>query len=201
MRAVVSTRPDHGVSITVPTNEIMPVLTHGGAPEGYFGRTLDRDWEIEKWVRDPHWHSRLSFGQREQLAARWVDHFISGGLTDAEAYGLVRDKDSNDEWIGSELWDLSDIPTDRWFRDAWVRSHNGGPISVDLKLSKPIQFIRIKTEVDLETKRRGNDMELFDVQVDVDLRTIREKIKAARNQTELRCLWPTLLLRQRGGPK
>ena len=32
---------------------------------------------------------------------------------------------------GCELWDTADVPTDRRHRDAWRRSHNGGPIWLD----------------------------------------------------------------------
>lgn len=142
MLAIVSTRPDRGVSITYPTPEIMAMLTHGGAPEGYFGRALDRGWEIEKFIRDESWHGSLSTASRERLAARWIDCVMFGGLTDAEAYGLIRDKDTNDDWTAKELTD--DIPQDRWFRDAWVRGHNGGPIEIDLGRARSAHFRHLK---------------------------------------------------------
>ena len=55
-----------------------------------------------------------------------------GGCTDAEAYEIMRDRFCAHLGSGIELWDTTDVPKDRWFREAWVRSHNGGPIDISL---------------------------------------------------------------------
>ena len=56
---------------------------------------------------------------------------LFGGCTTAEAYGIIRDRDCSHLGTGCELWDASDLPTDRRYRNAWRRSHNGGPIYID----------------------------------------------------------------------
>ena len=133
MQVIISTRPDGGVSVTYPTSEVMQILTHGGAPEGYFGRKLDREWEIEKFVRG---------GKLERVAVRWIDAVICGGLTDAQAYELIAEKDTDPSWSGKELWQRHEVPSDRWFRDSWRRSRNGGPIRIDLEDARGRQIAR-----------------------------------------------------------
>lgn len=166
-KCIVSTRKD-GVSITYPTNEIMQILTCGGAPKGYLG----------PFTADGQIASMVERGIREDVAHKYIKHLLCGGMTDAEAYELIRDRDTNREWSGKELWDCSDIPHDRWFRDAWYRSHNGGPIEIDLSKAKPVQYRRIKSAIvdDIDAP-------------EVDLPAIRERIRSARDLRELRSIW------------
>jgi hypothetical protein len=179
-RCIVSTRPDGGVSITYPSAEFMAFFTLGGAPYGYFGR-IDWDGQIA---------SMTGRGIRESVAVQWVRSIINGGLTTAEAYELIRDRDTAPEWTGKELWDRADVPRDRWFRNAWYRSHNGGPICVDLGRAKSIQFREIKNAVDCENKRRKSEIDLFDIPVACDLAFFRERVRKASDEFELRCVWP-----------
>lgn len=179
-RCIVSTRPDGGVSITYPTDEIMAIFTLGGAPDGYFGR-IDWDGQIASYVKR---------GIREVTAVKWVRSLINGGLTTAEAYELIRDRDTAPDWTGKELWDRADIPADRWYRNAWHRSHNGGPIDISLSLARSIQFREIKNAVACENKRRESDLDLFDIPVACDLAVFRERIRKASDEIELRHIWP-----------
>ena len=158
----------------------MTIYTLGGAPDGYFGR-LDWDAQIA---------SMVGRGIRESVAVRHVRAMINGGLTTAEAYEMIRDRDTAPDWTGKELWDRAELPTDRWYRDAWRRSHNGGPIDIDLGRAKSIQFREIKNAVDSETKRRQSDLELFDIPVACDLAFFRERIRKASDEHELRGIWP-----------
>ncbi len=177
---IVSTRPDGGVSLTNPTSEIMSWLTLGGAPEGYFGR-INWDAQIEEMT-----------GRRvpQDVAVRYVRGLQSGGFTDAEAYELIRDRDTNPEWTGKEVWDPSEVPTGRWYRNAWVRSQNGGPIYIHLERAKYVQFWRIRGAISQEERRRENDIELFDAPVSCDLRAIKQRIRSARDDLSLRRIWP-----------
>ena len=178
---IVSTRPDGGVSITYPSSEIMSWLTLGGAPKGYFDCPIDWDAQIEDMT---------SRGIYSDVAERYVRGVLCGGFTDAEAYGLLRDRDTKPEWSGKELWDRSEIPVDRWFRDAWRRSKNGGPIYIDLQRAKPVQFGRIRAAIDIENKRRQNDINLFDIPVDCDFIEMRKRIRDANDEIKLRRIWP-----------
>jgi hypothetical protein len=175
---IVSTRPDGGVSLTCPSAEIMSWLTLGGAPEGYFGR-INWDAQIEEMT---------SRGVYQDVAARYVRGVQSGGFTDAEAYELIRDRDTKPEWTGKELWD--EVPTDRWFRNAWRRSPNGGPIYIDLERARPVQFWRIRSAIREENKKREYDIDLFDVPLEYDLAEIRERIRQAPDDATLRHIWP-----------
>lgn len=174
---IVYTRFDGGVSICNPSAEVIAWMSCGGLwndhPRGYL------DTQIERQIRDG----------RDPDASRRFAHAVQfGGCTTAEALEIIRDRDCAHLGTAIELWD--DVSMDRWFRNAWRRSHNGGPISIDLKLAKPIQFRHIKSAVDQETKRRQDDLELFDIPVDVDFVAIRERIMNARDETELRSIWP-----------
>ena len=114
-----------------------------------------------------------------------------GGCTDAEAYELMRDRFCAHHGSGIELWDVRDVPQDRWFRDAWVRSHNGGPINVSLAKAKSIQFHRITDAVDQENARRRTDINLFDRSIQPDWSEMREEIRRAVGVAELRHVWPS----------
>lgn len=190
MKCILSTTEKGGVAITIPTVEIMAFLTAGGMPTGYLGRTLDADWEVEKFVRDEKWHPSLSSVRRETLAAQWIEAVMFGGLTDAKAYELIQRKDVDDSWSAHELLDRSEVPQDRWFRNAWVRSRNGGPIDIDLKRARPIQRQRVTTAVAEERARRANDPDLFLMPVECDDVVINRQIVAARSVEELRSVWP-----------
>ena len=89
--------------------------------------------------------------QSEECGERKEHRFVMamqfGGCTDAEAYELMRDRFCAHHGSGIELWDVGDVPQDRWFRDAWVRSHNGGPIDVSLRKARSIQFRRINDAI------------------------------------------------------
>ncbi len=180
MRCIVSTRPDGGVSITHPTAEFMTIFTNGGAPAGYF-LGMTRDGQIASFVKR---------GIREDVAVKWMDALLLGGLTDAEAYELIRDKDTKPEWTGNELWDRTELPTDRWFRDAWKRSHNGGPIYIDLNIARRIQFREIQTAVHVENERRKKDFDLWQSQFECNMAAVREMIRSKNEPLELRRVWP-----------
>lgn len=193
MRAIVSTRSDGGVSITYPTREVMQLLAYG-APEGYFGRKLDRDWEIEKFLRA---------GKPERLATRWIDSIINGGRTTAESYELICEKDTDPSWTGKELWDRVDIPSDRIFRDSWRRSQNGGPIRVDLEdarermLSRGIKIrerrlaaARVEAERDRILRRFSEARERVAA---LEADDLFAQIVTATTENALRAAWPTIL--------
>jgi hypothetical protein len=174
---IFSTRPDGGVSTIAPSAEIMSFFTLGGKPKKmYCGRV---DGQINAIVQE---------GIRESVAVRWVKAVREGGLTDAEAYELIRDRQVKPDWTGHELWESG--PQDRWFRNAWRRSPNGGPIYVDLSRARPIQFKHIRTAIEVENKRRADDIDLFDAPIECDLLKVRQRILAASDEIELRMIWP-----------
>lgn len=182
MRCIVSTQPGGLPAFTHPVASAMACLTHGGA--GYRGQAY-RDRQIAAFMSD---------GISERAAVRWVNAWLDGGLTDAEAYEVIRDKDLKPDWTGAELWDRSEVPTDRWFRSAWHRSQNGGPLDLNFNRARHIQFQHIEDAVTLENKRRRKDFTSeFSLEpivpIVIDEMFIRRRIVDARDEQELRAVW------------
>lgn len=121
MKAIVYTPHAGGVAICYPAAECMRWMTHGGGywngrPRGFLQTQVER---------------QVAAGHRADAAWRFVLAMQFGGCTDAEAYAVIRDRDCAHLGTACELWDVTDIPRDRTYRDAWRRSRNGGPIWVD----------------------------------------------------------------------
>lgn len=180
-KRIVYTRHDGGVSICVPTLNCIRWMGCGG----YWGnpRRGFLDTQVERHVAD---------GIDPDAAWRFVSAMQFGGCTTAEALEIIRNRDCAHRGTAIELWDVEDIPADRWFRNAWVRSHNGGPISIDLKSAKQIQFARIRHAINAENKRRSEDLERFDRRLEPDYHKIRNQIMGARDEMEVRSVWPKL---------
>lgn len=82
-------------------------------------------------------------GVSPDVAKRFVESLQFGGCSTEEALALIRDKDCAPYGTGLEAWSVVDLPQDTWFRDAWRRSHNGGPIGINMKVARTIQLKRI----------------------------------------------------------
>ena len=177
-KRIVYTRHDGGVSVCAPSLTALRFMTGGGGRwDGYPRGFLDR--QIAKQAEE--------CGERN--AHRFVMVMQFGGCTDAEAYELMRDRFCAHNGTGIELWDVDDVPKDRWFRDAWVRSHNGGPINVSLPRARAIQFRRIRSAVDIENKRRLCDIDCFDRPIQPEWSVIRDAIRRADDVACLRRVW------------
>jgi hypothetical protein len=180
-KRIIYTRHDGGVSVCAPSLAALRYMTGGGGrwdgfPRGFLDRQIAKQSE--------------ECGERN--AHRFVMAMQFGGCTDAEAYALMRDRFCAHLGSGIELWDTADVSHDRWFRDAWVRSHNGGPIDVSLPKARVIQFQRIKQAVDRENARRLEEIDLFDRLIEPNWGAIREAIRRAEGVAELRRVWPQL---------
>lgn len=168
-KRIVFNRHDGGVSICCPTDWAISMMGCGGLwdrrPRGYM------DIQVER---------QIARGVKPDVARRYARAMQFGGCTTAEALEIIRDRDCDGTAI--ELWDVAEVPTDRWFRDAWYRSHNGGPISINVEKARPIQWRHIKDTY----KKRMSDL-LFE---EFDLEPYKHKIIAARDDGELRRIWP-----------
>jgi hypothetical protein len=179
-KRIVYTRHDGGVSVCAPSLTALRFMTGGGGrwdgyPHGFIDRQIARQSE--------------ECGERH--AVRFVRAMQFGGCTDAEAYELMRDRFCAHHGSGIELWAVGEVPEDRWFRDAWVRSHNGGPIDISLPKAKGIQFQRITDAVDQENARRRKEINLFDRPIQPDWSLLRDAIRKAVGVAELRHVWPS----------
>jgi hypothetical protein len=174
-KRIVYTRHDGGVSICYPTDWIISVMGCGGL------------WDhLPPGVMDRQIASMVDRGVNEDAAHRYARAVMFGGCTTAEALEIIRDRDCGHLGTAHELWDMEDVPRDRWFRDAWYRSHNGGPISVSLKLAKPIQIRKISFAIKEENERRQAEL-LAPIEIDTD--KLRHRVMSARDEQELRSIW------------
>jgi hypothetical protein len=133
---IVSTAPDGRVLITTPSLTAMCWMTCGGGrwddviphePPGF----------LERQIAEQARH-----GVGERAARHFVMALHEGGLTVEEAYDVMRDRFCAHLGTGHDLWNTADIPTDRTYRDAWRRSHNGGPIYIDERKAQDIDEFR-----------------------------------------------------------
>jgi hypothetical protein len=180
MRGIVYTRHDGGVSVTYPTPEIFRVMQNGGfwddRPRGFIDTQIER--QIASGIDPDH-------------ARRFARAVAFGGVTEAEAWEIIRDRDCARHGTMHELIDPSELP-DRWFRDAWSRSANGGPVGVSLSKARPIQWRKIITAVQEENKKR--ELDLFGpAPLKINKAEYQTAINHARDAEELRKIWITSL--------
>lgn len=168
---------DGGVGIYQPSARCLSFMSNGGRwpdmPNGFL------DTQIERQVKAGH---------QEAAVVKFCRAMAFGGLTEKEALAVLRDRDVAYQGSMIELYDVDDIPTDRWFRDAWARSHNGGPVGVDLKKAKVIQWQKLADAIALENKKR--ELDLFGPPpIEIPRLTYQSAIKHARDHEELRQIW------------
>ena len=190
MKRIIYTRRDGGVCIITPASQCFKALTHGG------GLIVDRGM-FERQVE-----ALIAEGKPSTIAKRWVQALAFGGLTNAEAYGLIRDKDMGKDGVAPELLDVSDIPQDRWFRDAWRRSHNGGPVYIDMDTARRIQAERIYSAFEAWKKERKKEESisrlsggLFDSN-QIDTTMVGDLISKCEHPDHLKTIWPKGLPQQ-----
>lgn len=177
MRRIVYTRhSDGGVDVCIPSAEIFRIMQFGGywddRPRGFVQTQIER--QIEGGIAPDH-------------ARRFAHAVAFGGCTEAEVYDIIRDRDCARHGTLHELIDASELP-DRWFRDAWRRSPNGGPVGVDLDKARNVQWKRLCFAVNEENKRRALD--LFGLApIKLPKLTYQNAIKHARDEDELRKVW------------
>jgi hypothetical protein len=119
-RRIVYTRHDGGVTICCPSANAVRWMGSGGRwadmPHGFVEVQIER---------------QIAAGIHADAAARFARALTFGGCSEAEALAIIRDRDCAHKGTGIELWAVDDVPTDRTYRGAWRRSHNGGPIVID----------------------------------------------------------------------
>lgn len=177
MKKIIYTAHDGGVRVYTPSREIFRIMASGGywsdRPRGFLQKQIER---------------QISDGIDPDHARRFANATEYGGCTTAEVYDILKDRDCGRHGRLHELIDPLELP-DRWFRNAWRRSGNGGPPSVNLELAKPIQWSRLWDAVEEENKKRRaafNELK----EIIIDKARIKSAIKHARDDEELRRIWP-----------
>jgi len=131
MRVIVYTPHAGGVAICHPAPECIRTMSCGGWWNGYPRGFLKT--QIERQV---------AAGHNPDAVRRFVMAMQFGGVTEAEALAIIRDRDCAHLGTACELWDFADVPIDRTYRNAWRRSSNGGPIWIDERKATEIDELR-----------------------------------------------------------
>lgn len=165
-QVIVYTRADGGVEICHPADECLSAMSCGGywddRPRGFLDEQIERQTEA---------------GIHRRAAVQFARAMQFGGCTQAEALTIIRDRDCAHRGTAHELWRLADVPQDRWFRDAWRRSHNGGPIGIDMAAARKIQLANAVRAAQA-------------VKADLQLARWRDRMRKAETPEELRQIWP-----------
>lgn len=175
----------------------MAALTNGG-----FGRIEDitEQRAVDNMIRD---------GRDPDLARVWTKALIIGGETDSTALDLIRRKDTPID-MTCEAVDVSTIPTDLTFRDAW-RFNNG--FYIDMQSAKEFFAARLVSarEIAITTFRQAIDKDIllgrdtkeleaiFIAIKNFDLHSMRDKISSIKDPLELKDLWPSNILHPKVG--
>lgn len=177
MRKILYTRHDGGVSICTPSANCIRWMSAGGRWADYERGYVEK--QIERQIAD---------GVDERHAVRFARAMAFGGLTTSEALEAIKDKSCAQFGTAHELIYDSDLP-DRWFRDAWRRSHNGGPVTIDLSAAKRVHFSKLRALVNRENSRRMGDLDLFAEPVKPDWPQIAWNIRKATDPEDVRLIW------------
>ena len=126
MKKLCYRRADNSVAIGSPSPRIMGIITGSGGlvkPEKI-------DWEVAKFLVDvsnetefqADWAEflRVRIGSAREVVFRaWVEGLCYGGLTEAEFLSRVGAKDCPEDCVSHQVIEDADLPSDRYFRDAW----------------------------------------------------------------------------------
>lgn len=171
------TAHDGTVSLCHPAPEMFLIMQFGGywrdRPNGFV------EVQIERQIKD---------GIHPDHARRYANAIAFGGCTESEVWDIIKDRDCARYGKHHDLVSLEDLP-DAWFRDAWVRGHNGGPAFVDLAKARNIQWQKISSAVAEENKARQKDL-FGKRQIKLIKSQYRSFIMRARDEDELKKIWP-----------
>lgn len=164
MKSILTTGFNREVYITTPSEEIMLALTGGGLWRNPSRGFVEQQIEIN--IRE---------GRDKAGSVKFCRALAHGGLTTAEAYSVLRDRDCG--WLGTghELISLSELP-DRYFRDAWTRSPNGGPCYIDIKKARKLHFTYLRGYANMLLRCIANDMDHFDTHIDINWHSVKSAI-------------------------
>ena len=134
---------------------------------------------------------QMKAGIRRDHAAKFARAVAFGGVNEAEAWAIIRDRDCYHRGTDFQIVYSSDLPP-RSFRDAWTRrGSNSGLPYVDMSLARPIQWKRIQDAVRAENKRREDDM-YGRRPYRLNKLSWQRAIEGARDADELRRVMPDL---------
>lgn len=129
---IISTSKGGGVLLTCPSEWGIQALMYGGA-----WRMFDRDF----WKRQID--SMIGRGVIPEAAHKYALTMMTGGVSRSGAIDIIAHRDVAHVASALDIVDISEIPQSRTHRDAWRRSHNGGPIWIDENIATRIDEARM----------------------------------------------------------
>lgn len=192
-RRIVYTRPDCRVGVLVPAPEWLAGVTGVGG-------LIEREQSVEQILLHMVPKAEGGLGLSAAQAIYYVNSCVNGGLAPKDAYALLVMRDVPTDCSGVEIWHTEDVPADRWFRDAWRRAPEGGPIHIDLDAARAIQAKRIVAMRRATIARLEDDSDmaalmtiggnvvpfLLDAWRGLPMDTIGKRLAAAASADELR---------------
>lgn len=183
---IIYTLPSREIGVVVPSDNCVAWMGCGGrwgddVPKGFL------DVQIERWIE--------KHNLKPDAARGFVNALRFGGHTTSEALDRIADKDARPYGTAVEVIDRDDLP-DRWFRDAWRRSPNGGPVDIDISTARCVQKRRINSAYReyLRRQKAEADIEAFDTDMPSLPRPlarfdIGRAINRADSAEEIRAVW------------
>jgi len=129
---ILDTRPNGRVAITCPAECGIIYLMRGASDP--FHPWHGREW----WFWIVQFNRMLARGVKPGAAYRYARMMVTGGCSRREAIEIIAERDCGHLGTAIEIVDVSEIPTDRTYRDAWRRSTNGGEIWLDESIVQKI---------------------------------------------------------------
>lgn len=124
---ILATRSDSGVIVVCPSEWGISALMNGGA----WADCHPMFWMVQ-------FNRMIRRGVRPAAAYLYAITMMTGGVSRREAIEIIAARDCEHRGTAIEIVDLSDIPVDRTYRNAWRRSRNGGPIWIDEDIAQQI---------------------------------------------------------------
>lgn len=129
---IIYTAHTGGVVVCCPAEWAIDAMAQGNAwahhPRGYWYVQVAR---------------QIARGVDPRAAERFARAMEFGGVSRRDAIEIIAARDCGHMGTQIEIVDISDIPTDRTYRDAWRRSANGGPIVIDETIAQQIDEQRM----------------------------------------------------------
>lgn len=176
MRRILYTRHDGGVTVCTPSMTCIRFLMTGGR------------WErMPRGFIDEQVETQASLGIDRDVARRFSRGLAFGGLAYGEAFRLIGDRDCRPHGTALEIVTDDDLP-DQWFRNAWRRGHNGGPVCIELEAARGIQWQHIIAGIGRQREAIASDWRRAGETITPDMGALAQQVARARDVDELRAV-------------
>ena len=85
-------------------------------------------------------------GRDKDASMNFILAMMFGGKTTKEALALIRDRDCKHLGYNIDIINADELP-DFSFMDAWSRSQNGGPVTINIHKAKDVRIKQLESKV------------------------------------------------------